>query len=127
MLIRYPQSNVHQALAWLLVTVSTINVFYLIFFYFKSIGYFKDKLIGVNSESVVHEIRLRSDMMKINFNGFLIASKMNKLFPNMLFKKEDYYFMNREKFINEEIDCKATNASGYNSKSTIDTEFEPLK
>jgi hypothetical protein len=130
LLFKYPQSNVHQALAWILVTITAINVVYLVYFYFKSIGYFKDKLIGVNQDAIVHEIRLRSDMMKINFNGFLIRSKIHKLFPNMLFRKEDYYFMNRESYANEDmLQCgREANASGYNSKSTIDnTEYESLE
>jgi hypothetical protein len=122
------QGHLHQGLVYIELTISGINLLQIIYFYFKSIGYFKDRLVGVNPDSIVHEIRLRSDMMKINFNGFLINSKMHKMFPNLLFKKEDYYFMNKDIDQPDFLEhSKFNNTMGLNSKSTIDTEYEPLK
>jgi hypothetical protein len=77
--------------------------------------------------------------MKINFNSFLINSKLYKIFPNMLFKKNDYYFMNTEnnseqydrvdelKSSTHRKNNNQNNSEAFYSGSTIDAEYEPLK
>jgi hypothetical protein len=131
------KNNMHFALMWISLTITAANILNIIFYYFRSIGYFKDRLVGINIDSIVHEVRLRTDLMKINFNSFFISTGMYRIFPNLLFKKEDYYFMNKDKYVeNDRLDesvsfYKKANYSdcnsGFNSKSTIDSEYEPLK
>jgi hypothetical protein len=136
LVLHWPGNNMHLALMWTVIAITAFNLANIVYFYLKSIGYFKDKLVGVNNDSIVHEVRLRTDMMKINFNSHMINSGMGRLFPSMLFKKEDYYFMNKDKIIeSEKLDeplavknnYSIDNSSGFHSKSTIESEWEPLK
>jgi hypothetical protein len=133
----------------------------MIFFYFQTIGYFQYNLQENSIQEVIHEIKLRTDMIKISFNNLIINLKLHKMFPSLLYKKEDYYFMSLEaekykydkSYAEENEDkvdelssdnthsfigikgkrnnCKQNNRNvfqdTFHSKSTIDSEYEPLR
>ncbi len=135
-----PGNHIHRVINWMIIVLDFILTGYVSSFYFQSIGYFKHQLEGLSFDTIENEVKLRTDMMKINFNSFLINTKLYKVFPNMLFRKNDYYFMNTE-CNSEEYDMvdelKATarkknnnnnsNSEAFYSGSTIDAEYEPLK
>lgn len=114
---------------------------YSIYFYFLMIGYFKFDLNDVPLSQIIHEIRLRTDMLKINYNSFFVTVGIHKYLPGLLYKKEDFYFMTaessrdsrEEREIISSIKGKKNlnftrNSENLNSKSTIDSsEYEPLK
>ena len=47
-------------------------------------------------DSFVNEMQLRMDMAKIKFNSIMIKLKINKIFPKIMFKPKDYYFMRKD-------------------------------
>jgi hypothetical protein len=131
-----PGNHIHRVINWMIILQNIIIIGYFTLYYLNSIGYFKTQLEGIPFYAIEHEVKLRIDMMKINFNSFLINSKLYKIFPNLLFRKSDYYFMNTQDN-SEETDrveeLKSSNRKNYNnseafySGSTIDAEYEPLK
>lgn len=122
---------------------------YSVLFYFKLIQYFKFEINLLPQDKIVHEINLRNDMIKIGFNNTLIKMNVHKLFPSLLFGKEDYYFTKCEQYEpnyldeyndqvtdltyskdygNQNKNLNHSNASTeLYSKSHIDCEYEPLK
>ena len=50
----------------------------------------------VSVDTLVHEVQLRMDMAKIKFNSIMIKLKINKIFPKIMFKPKDYYFMRKD-------------------------------
>lgn len=132
-----------------------VFIIYFVYIYFAQIGYFKYNLEGLSFEKIYEEIALRTDMMKISFNYWIISLKLNKMFPGLLYRKKDYYFNKMTKKdeiedfedeLNDKVDsltskpvhnsttysnCKR-NSGNYSydaihSKSTIDCEYESLK
>ena len=47
-------------------------------------------------DSIVHEIQLRLDQTKIQFNSMLIKLKLHKILRSLMFKPKDYYFMQKD-------------------------------
>lgn len=78
----------------LLVFLINICIFSYTLFYFISLINRNKKMINENSPTsmIMHEICLRTDMMKIGFNHIVIKTKLNKMLPNILFKRNSYYF-----------------------------------
>jgi hypothetical protein len=128
-----PGNHIHRVINWMIIVLDFVLIAYIASFYFHSIGYFKSQLEGISFDTIEHEVKLRTDMMKINFNSFLINTKLFKIFPNMLFRKTDYYFMNTETNNEDRVETlKATrknnnSSEAFYSGSTIDAEYEPLK
>lgn len=135
--------------------MNSILIIYFVYIYFAQIGYFKYNIEGLSFEKIYEEIALRTDMMKISFNFWIISLKLNKMFPGLLYKKKDYYFNKLdtkddiedfEDELNDKVDslsskpvhnttmyssCKK-NSGNYSSdaihsKSTIDCEYESFK
>jgi hypothetical protein len=132
---------------------SIIFTIYAAYYYTLCIGYFKYNLEDYPIASIIHEIKLRTDMLKISYNNFLINFKVNKYFPGLLYKKHDYYFTTAQRQENnnceeeyydqvDELSHRAnennkgfnnskymnnSNSYEYHSKSTFDNEYEPLK
>ena len=137
------------------IIASIVLTLYLVYYYSLCIGYFKYNLEDYPIGSIVHEIKLRTDMLKISYNSFMINCKVNKYFPGLLYKKEDYYFTtatnpNCNNYAEEDYDkvdeltekgnyeyktglnyskyMTSNSSCLYNSKSTIDnSEYEPFK
>lgn len=78
----------------LLVFLVNTCIFVYSLFYFISLINKNRKMLNDNSPTsmIMHEICLRTDMMKIGFNHFVIRTKLNKMLPNILFKKDSYYY-----------------------------------
>ena len=134
--------------------MNSLLLIYFVYIYFAQIGYFKYNLETLSFEQIYREIALRTDMMKISFNFWIISMKLNKLFPGLLYRKKDYYFNkidlpdDMEEFedeLNDKVDslksmpnnmtmysnCKRGSANyssdAIHSKSTIDCEYESFK
>ncbi len=137
---------------YIFTTLNFTMFAYFIVLYANTIGYFKYNIQDLPFESIYHEIALRTDMMKISFNYFIISIKLNKILPGLLYTKKDYYFVNAkmqketEDYSEElydkvdSLETKGNNLSNINkknnsnyssdnihSKSTIDCEYESLK
>jgi large-conductance mechanosensitive channel len=78
----------------LIILMVNFIIFTYLIFHFVSLINSNKALIHKNSATshIVHEILLRSDMMKIQFNGFLIRMKLNKYLPVLLFRKDSFYY-----------------------------------
>jgi len=134
--------------------MNSLLLIYFVYIYFAQIGYFKYNLETLSFEQIYREIALRTDMMKISFNFWIISMKLNKLFPGLLYRKKDYYFNkidlpdDMEEFedeLNDKVDslksmpnnmtmysnCKRGSANyssdAIHSHSTIDYEYESFK
>jgi len=82
-------------------------------------------------KEIIHEGQLKLDLLKIKLNSFVIIMGLHKYLPFILFKKSDLYFMTEECYNKKEeinkSDCKENSDIFMNSRSTIDSETEPLK
>ena len=47
-------------------------------------------------DTIVHEIQLRMDMVKMRFNHIMIKLKLHKIFKRFMYQKKDFYFMNSD-------------------------------
>jgi len=145
-------TNTFYIFQYIFSALNLLMLFYFVFFYLRLIGYFKFNIQDLPFENVYHEIALRTDMMKISFNYFIISLKLHKILPGLLYTKKDYYFINAklqeetEEFSEEmydkvdNLETKGNNTTtiynkknvnystdAINSKSTIDCEYESLK
>jgi hypothetical protein len=145
-------TNTFFIFQYIFTTLNSSMLIYFIVLYLNTIGYFKYNIQDLPFEYVYHEIALRTDMMKISFNHFIISWKLNRILPGLLYTKKDYYFINckvqeeSEEFSEElydkvdTLDNKGNNTIIYNkknasnfsndaihSKSTIDSEYESLR
>ncbi len=145
-------TNTFFIFQYIFTALNFLMVIYFVVLYLNTIGYFKFNIQDLPFEYVYHEIALRTDMMKISFNHFIISLKLNKIMPGLLYTKKDYYFIHckvqeeTEEFSEElydkvdTLDTKGNNTTIYNkknasnysndainSKSTIDCEYESLK
>lgn len=76
----------------LLTIIVTLTV-YLIYHFLARIYYFRT-YIGKNFtiDEVIHEIRLRTDMLKFSYNHLIIRTKIHKYLPSLLYKRDSYYY-----------------------------------
>lgn len=91
--------NLNSKIRYAVIAILGINIvfaLYPVFHYLRKIRYFRISLEDQPLDNIYHEIRLRTDMMKIGFNHIIIKMKLHKIFPNITFKKEDYYFLSEE-------------------------------
>jgi hypothetical protein len=92
-------NTLNSKFKYIVLTLFGLNVLlgmYPIFHYLRKVQYFRVSLESFPVENIIHEIKLRTDMMKIGFNNFVIRMKLNKIFTSLTFKKEDYYFLSEE-------------------------------
>ena len=131
--------------------LNVLIIVYLVSFYLNTIGYFKYNIQDLPFERIYHEIALRTDMMKMSFNNLVISLKIHKIFPGLLYRKADYYFINcqitqevqeysdelydkvenldSKEYISGDYNKKHNNSSNdaIHSKSTIDSESVSFK
>ena len=121
---------------------------YTIMFYCKSVGYLRFNLNDVPYDEIIHEVKLRTDLAKMNYNALMIRLGLHKISKKLLYTKKDYYFMNMEKerenneairreFANEQKNANTSFSyksddetfanTVENTYSRIDSEYEPLK
>lgn len=81
---------------YIFCAMNSLILTYFIYIYFAQIGYFKYNLESLSFEKIYEEIALRTDMMKISFNYWIISMKLNKLFPGLMYRKKDYFFNKME-------------------------------
>jgi len=122
-------STLNNKIRYGVLTLFVLNillVLYPIFHYLRKIHYFRIALENFPVENIVHEIKLRTDTMKIGFNNLVIKMKLHKILPSITYKKEDYYFLSEEcknrmayQPLNKD-DEDQTQHNHYGSKSTDD-------
>jgi len=91
--------NLNAKIRYIVLTLFGLNILlglYPIFHYLRKVQYFRVSLESFPIENIIHEIKLRTDMMKIGYNNFVIGMKLHRVFPSITFKKEDYYFLSEE-------------------------------
>ena len=116
-LLSNKSSFIFKIFNWMLIFIYNIYLIYSIHFYLKNknktnnnntksdkdTSYGKYK-ININEhpasiDTIVHEVQLRIDMVKMKFNSIMIKWKLNKIFKKLMYQPSDFYFMqkNREK------------------------------
>jgi hypothetical protein len=121
----------------LLITTFTILSFLIsLCLIFKHLNFASKAIYNLESFSIhefIHEAKLKLDLLKIKINSFVIIIGLHKFLPFILFKKSDFYFMTEEsnyiiiKKENKKSEYKENSGVFINSRSTIDSETEPLK
>lgn len=76
----------------LLTIIVTLTV-YLVYHFLARIHCFRT-YIGKNFsiDEVIHEIRLRTDMLKFSYNHLIIRTKIHKYIPSLLYKRDSFYY-----------------------------------
>jgi hypothetical protein len=93
---------VNKKLIWFsnfILTENIILISWLIYHFFYIINENRKILINSNVtfSQILHEINLRIDLMKFSYNNLIIKTKLHKIIPNLLFKKESFYYANLTK------------------------------
>ena len=81
---------------YFILTMNVLLVIYSMCFWFNQMNFIRNSLSNVPIANIIHEINLRSDMMKISFNHLVIKFKLHKLIPNLTYKKCDFYFLGND-------------------------------
>ena len=111
-LIPHKTSYAFKIFHLMIIFCFVLNIFYFFSYHYKKknqkeniVENNKETLMGkykVNNntpmtiDSFVNEMQLRMDMAKIKFNSIMIKLKINKIFPKIMFKPKDYYFMRKD-------------------------------
>ena len=111
-LIPHKTSYAFKIFHLVIIFCFVLNIFYFFSYHYKKknqkeniVENNKETLMGkykVNNntpmtiDSFVNEMQLRMDMAKIKFNSIMIKLKINKIFPKIMFKPKDYYFMRKD-------------------------------
>jgi hypothetical protein len=99
--------------------------------YFSLAGYTRIIVDSCLLEEIIHEGKLKLDLLKIKINSLVIIMGLHKYIPFILFKKSDLYFMTEETYNKKEeiykSECEENSENFINSRSTVDSETEPLK
>ena len=144
-----PPSYSFTLFNWISIGCFLLLSAYTVMFYFKSVGYLRFNLNDVPYDEIIHEVKLRTDLAKMNYNALMIRLGLHKISKKLLYTKKDYYFMNMEKerenndaikreFVNEQKNAANTSFSYKsddetlantieNTYSRMDSEYEPLK
>lgn len=106
------------------ITISNIIYFLYIIYYFFS--FFRANIYVINNnqiiDNIIHEIHLRTDMLKIKINHILIKLHLNQVLRNYMFYQKDFYFMRMQKKMNIKSNNSLSNSSRSNSdESTLMT------
>ena len=133
---------------WISIGCFLLLLAYTVMYYFKSVGYLKFNLNDVPYDEIIHEVKLRTDLAKMNYNALMIRLGLHKISKKLLYTKKDYYFMNMEKerenndvikreFVNEQKNANTSFSykgddetlanTVENTYSRMDSEYEPLK
>ena len=111
-LIPHKTSYAFKIFHLVIIFCFVLNILYFFSYYYKKKNQ-KEKIVENNKEtlmgkykvnnntpmtidSFVNEMQLRMDMAKIKFNSIMIKLKINKIFPKIMFKPKDYYFMRKD-------------------------------
>lgn len=102
-----------QSLKVYILIIATSLLTYLTYSLISSIIYLRN-VISKNAsfEQVYHEISLRTDMMKFSYNNLVVSLKLHKIFPSLLYKKNDFYY----------ITCKTNNRNVYHELRKVDDD-----
>ncbi len=121
-----------------------ILLIYSLLYYFKIFGYIKYNINDIPIDKLIHEVKLKIDLAKMNYNAFMIKWGVHKISKKLLYTKKDYYFMNSDKendnekikreFV-KELDNYSRNNSDANTYASsiennyinLDNENESLK
>jgi hypothetical protein len=79
-----------------ILIMNVLLIVYTVCFWFGHLNYIRNTLASVPIANIIHEINLRSDMMKISFNHLIIRLRLHKLIPNLTYKKSDFYFLGND-------------------------------
>ena len=79
-----------------ILIMNLLLIVYTLCFWFGQINNIRNSLSSVPIANIIHEINLRSDMMKISFNHLVIKFKLHKLIPNLTYKRSDFYFLGND-------------------------------
>lgn len=83
-----------QTLKVFILTIATSLITYMTYSLISNIIFLRNFLSkNVTFDQVYHEISLRTDMMKFSYNNLVITLKLNKIFPSLLYKKSDFYYL----------------------------------
>lgn len=67
---------------------------YLAYFYVANLNHLRNYLSdNFSFEEVYHEISLRTDMFKFAYNNFIIKTKLHKVFPGLVYRKDSFYYL----------------------------------
>lgn len=44
-------------------------------------------------DEIVHEFMLKTDMLKFSYNSFIIGTRFHKLFPQLLYSRDSFYYV----------------------------------
>ena len=111
-LIPHKTSYAFKIFHLMIIFCFVLNILYFFSYHYKKENQ-KEKIVENNKEtlmgkykvnnntpmtidSFVNEMQLRMDMAKIKFNSIMIKLKINKIFPKIMFKPKDYYFMRKD-------------------------------
>ena len=111
-LIPHKTSYAFKIFHLVIIFCFVLNILYFFSYHYKKKNQ-KEKIVENNKEalmgkykvnnntpmtidSFVNEMQLRMDMAKIKFNSIMIKLKINKIFPKIMFKPKDYYFMRKD-------------------------------
>ena len=72
------------------LSIAIYSVYYCCF----SQGIINFNLYDTPVIKIIHEIKLQSDLIKMNFNCFIIGTGFNKYIPWILFRQSGYHFFN---------------------------------
>jgi len=107
----YINNNENKISFFLIRIIYKINNFLLIIGFLFIILYeiaYKFNLFEFNDENfnfnnLFHDFYLKTDMMKVAYNNFMIKIGIHKISKKLLFNKDDYYFMNINNNTKEKI------------------------
>lgn len=107
-LIPSSSSFIYTIFIFMLIFCFILHIIYMISYYYKSknkkekidnketSGKYRINNRQISIDTIIDEIQLRMDMAKIKFNSIMIKLKINKIFPKIMFKPKDYYFMRKD-------------------------------
>jgi hypothetical protein len=76
------------------IGIIVVSIIYIIYFYSANLNYLRTYLSDhFTFEEVYHEISLRTDMFKFAYNNFIIRTKLHKVFPGLVYKKDSFYYL----------------------------------
>jgi len=117
---------VNKKLIWfshLIMTKNIILISWIISHFFYTINENRKTLqnSNVSFSQILHEINLRVDLMRFSYNNLIIKTKLNKIIPNLLFKKESFYYANLPK--NNLILNSNANTSNIKKESNLNVDY----
>ena len=110
-----------------LSNINLVIFIFIVYKFFLTVKNFQQEINkGYAVNEVVHEILLTTDSFKISFNYFMIKYKINKIIPNILYKKDSYYFttLNKGNKADNKLEKKLKNENkncSNNSENNLDS------